>query len=93
MFSNGTEYEIFMERFCYRCSKYKSDKEGIPYDNSCNIEKKIFESSFDSDKFPKDNVYWLEKQGHICNKYKDKIEQKQQKQRKVKQIDGQIALE
>lgn len=75
MFSNGTEYCMFMDIFCYKCSKYKDDKDGIPYKNSCSIEKKIFEAKFEPDKFPKDNVYWIEKQGYICNQFKDKTEQ------------------
>lgn len=92
MFSNGTEYHIFLEMYCFRCSKYKADKDSIPYRNSCSIEKKILEASFGEDAFPKENVYRVEGQGYVCNKFKDKTETRKHKARKAKQIEGQIKL-
>lgn len=92
MFSNGTEYHIFIDTFCCRCSKFGTDKEGIPYSNSCSIEKKISQAMFEAEKFPKDNVYFVKGQGYICNKFKDKEESRQYKKRNVQQIEGQIKL-
>jgi hypothetical protein len=92
MFSNGTEYHVFMERYCFRCSKYKSDKEGIPSNNSCSIEKEIAAAMFEPDTFPYNNVYYKDGQGYTCNKFKDKTEQRQYKKRNVKQVEGQIKL-
>lgn len=91
MFSNGTEYHVFMSDYCFKCSKYKSDKEGIPYTNSCKIEKKISEAMFNPDAFPKGSVYYVKDKGYICIKYTEG-QPREYKARKVKQIEGQIKL-
>lgn len=93
MFSNGTEYYIFMEQYCFNCTKLKADAEGIPYRNSCRIEKKIAEAMFDPEAFPKKQVYIKDGQGHICTEFKDECEYKRIRKSYVrKPIDGQVRI-
>lgn len=81
---------IFLDNYCFRCSKYKEDKEGIPTKTSCKIEKQIFEASYDASKFPEKYVYCVNGKRYICTQFKDRSERKQNKKRKVKQIEGQV---
>lgn len=47
---------IFLDNYCFRCSKYKEDKEGIPTKTSCKIEKQIFEASYDASRISLRNM-------------------------------------
>jgi hypothetical protein len=58
MFSNGTEYEIFLENNCYKCRRYFSyDDSFTQTDDSeapdcCAIEEMISAARFHDDIFP-----------------------------------------
>lgn len=57
-FSNNTEYEIFLENFCYRCNKHKTDKNGFcafVSDGGCSIENAMEDARFGYD-FPSNDI-------------------------------------
>lgn len=57
-FSNGTEYEIFFDNFCYRCKKHKVDKNGFCAfiaDGGCPIENAMEDARFGYD-FPSEDI-------------------------------------
>lgn len=41
MFSNGTEYQMFLEMFCFKCKKYVDYEETAPERPVCQIEEKL----------------------------------------------------
>lgn len=66
--SNGSEGEMFMTRFCYRCTKDNPDNSGR---NGCDII--FFSMSFEVDhpKYPKEWIYDEDGQP-ICTAWQQK---------------------
>ena len=52
--ANGTEGEIFMEKFCYRCEKYGGDGTDLP---PCPIQGNVLTFSVHDPKYPKEWCY------------------------------------
>ena len=75
-FANGTEYEFFLESFCYRCKKHKVDEDGFCAfiaDGGCPIENAMEDARFGYD-FPSKDILQLEENGkveywHICKAF------------------------
>lgn len=54
IFSNGTEYQMFIETHCGRCEKYiEIDDIG---NTSCKIETAMSRACMDEDKFPYSDI-------------------------------------
>ena len=48
-FSNGMSYEFFLENFCHRCKKHKTDENGFCAfieDGGCPIENAMEDARF-----------------------------------------------
>ena len=57
-FSNGTEYEIFLDNFCYRCKKHKTREDGFcafVEQGGCPIENAMEDARFGSP-FPSEDI-------------------------------------
>jgi len=65
MFSNGTEYEAFLERNCYQCPMYVPFEEATKDRPVCPIEDRIAQAGFSGDKndFPYE---WLDEDGTMA---------------------------
>lgn len=76
-FSSGTEFEVFLENFCYRCKKHKVREDGFcAYvdQGGCNIENAMEDARFDISLFPRNDIVMLEENGevlrwNICTKF------------------------
>lgn len=84
MFSNGTEYGLFLECNCFRCKKYNFEKP------RCAIDRKISECQFMDYKeakahFPESSII-----KGACQKFVDKKERKPVKQHR--QLKGQLSV-
>lgn len=58
-FSNGTEYEIFLDNFCNRCTNYKLREDGFaefPEKGGCVILDAMENARFDVRQFP---IEWI----------------------------------
>lgn len=72
VFSNGTEYECFLESYCLNCYRYKVDADDFPARNSCRIEKAMAERRW-NDKIPwPKEIVQTETQWHHCPLFIDK---------------------
>jgi len=60
MFSNGAEYDAFMEMNCYRCRHYVPFEEASPERPMCAIEDRISLATMDEEALPYD---WLDENG------------------------------
>lgn len=82
IFSNGTEFEFFIETQCEKCKRFRNGK--------CKIYNACWEARWNEDKFP--YSYLLEYEhyaGKKCKMFTDKpIERK----RKEHKIEGQESL-
>lgn len=82
IFSNGTEFEFFIETQCEKCTRFRNEK--------CKIYNACWEARWDKNKFPYE--YLLEYEyyaGKRCKMFTDKpIERK----RREYIIEGQEAL-
>jgi len=62
-FSNGTEYEVFLDNFCYRCMNYKErENDGFPEfpeKGGCPILDAMENARFDESLFPSHWVRYL----------------------------------
>lgn len=75
-FSNGTEYEIFLDNFCYRCKKHKENDEGFcafVSEGGCPIENAMEDARF-GDPFPSEDIVQVETEDtivawHACTKF------------------------
>ena len=68
-FSNGTEYEIFLDNFCYRCKKHKVDKDGFcafVADGGCPVENAMEDARL-GNPFPSDDIVKIVENGKIVN--------------------------
>ena len=76
-FSNGTEYEIFLDNFCYRCKHGKINENGFaeyPEKGGCKIWDAMENARFDTSLFPCDDIVEIEKDGyypiwHACKSF------------------------
>ena len=55
-FSNGTEYEIFLEKNCYQCKHYIEWTEATPENPECRTEAAIAEADWDISRWPKGKI-------------------------------------
>ena len=75
-FPNGMSYEFFLENFCYRCKKHKTDKNGFCAfiaDGGCPIENAMEDARFGYD-FPSEDVVQIDKDGkplywNVCKQF------------------------
>lgn len=67
MFSNSTEYELFLETYCYNCKNYKDWEKEEP----CPIEDKMALAVFNENEFPKNEIV-RDKTWFICKKFEKK---------------------
>lgn len=54
-FSNGTEFEVFKDNWCYRCRNHKESEDGFPEfpeNGGCPIEDATENARFDKSQFP-----------------------------------------
>lgn len=61
-FSNGTEFEVFKQNWCYRCRAHKERPDGFPEfpeNGGCPIEDATENARFDISKFPSDMLLTL----------------------------------
>lgn len=63
MFSNGSEYDAFMELNCFRCRHYVPFEEASADRPVCAIEDRIAQAALDEAAFPYD---WLDKNGTMA---------------------------
>ena len=63
IFSNGTEFELFMESQCFKgCVHYRNDH--------CRILNRIYMAMWDENKFPFDDLLEFEGVGgKVCKKF------------------------
>lgn len=62
MFSNGTEYELFLETQCWRCTRYRR--------GYCRIWNACEDARFDESRFPySDLMEYKEYGGKICKSF------------------------
>lgn len=75
-FSNGIEYEIFLDNFCYRCKKHKTSDDGFcafVADGGCPIENAMEDARFGYD-FPSEDIVKIVEDGnirhwHVCKSF------------------------
>ena len=75
-FSNGMSYELFLEIFCYRCKKHKTNKRGFcafVEEGGCPIENAMEDARFGYD-FPSNEVVQINKDGkplywNVCKQF------------------------
>ena len=90
-FSNGTEYEIFLDNFCYRCKHGKINENGFaeyPEKGGCKIWDAMENARFDLSLFPGDDIVQLEKDGyypiwHVCKSFESDDAQITEQYRKL----------
>lgn len=95
MFSSGTEYEIFLGNYCFECGMYKTDKDGMPVQSSCKIEKAIAMARFDETVFPHEQVFCQKgKYYHTCTEFITREQLRRERKKPTKKpIKGQITME
>jgi len=67
-FSNGMEYEFFLESFCYRCKKHKMNEDGFcafVEQGGCPIENAMEDARFDVSRFPSKEIVRIEEDGEV----------------------------
>ena len=82
IFSNGTEFEMFMER-CFKCSRYRNDH--------CRILNACYKAMWDANAFPySDLLDWSDGYGgKSCKHY---TEVPISRNRAIKQMKGQMSF-
>ena len=79
-FSNGMEYEFFLENFCHRCMKHKEREDGFcafVEDGGCSIENAMEDARFDPENFPCVDIVMLKdgdevKYFNICRSFESR---------------------
>ena len=71
IFSNGTEYQMFLEAKCGNCSKYVDFWNNPEGKDICVIEEDLSVGSLDESMFPFDKVY-REKGKWTCKEFEQK---------------------
>lgn len=84
IFSNGTEFELFNEQYCCKCSRYRNGK--------CRIYTAIIKAMFNEKYFPYKDLWEYEGiGGKGCKSFtEDHIPRKT---RKRKEIEGQVMFQ
>ena len=80
IFSNGTEFEFFVEDQCEKCKRYRNSR--------CSILNKCYIAMFDESKFPYDDLLDHEKYANKRCKHKTTETIKKHK----KPISGQMSI-
>ena len=68
-FSNGTEYEMFIDNFCARCDKGKLREDGFPEfpeNGGCSTWDAMENARFDESIFPSNDIVQLCENGKVC---------------------------
>ncbi len=63
-FSNGTEYEVFLDNFCCRCTKYKTDKNNKT--EWCPTAYALECARWDENKWPSEKLIRFAGYYHLC---------------------------
>lgn len=82
IFSNGTEFELFVETQCGNCTRYRNDH--------CRVLNRCYKAIFDASEFPYDDLLDHVKYGG--KRCKHKTTEKPAVKRHKKQITGQMSL-
>ena len=82
MFSNGTEFEFFMDSQCSDCVRYRNDH--------CRILNRCYEAMFDKAKFPFGDL--LDHEKYANKKCKHRTLEPLKRKRNVRQIEGQMSF-
>ena len=84
MFSNGMEFEWFIEHNCERCTRFRG--------GNCKVYRACQLARWDETKFPYDNLLDFADgyAGKACRLFTD---EPMKRQRREKQISGQITFE
>lgn len=67
-FPNGMGYEYFLETFCYRCNKHKTDKDGFcasVEEGGCRIENAMEDAMFELSRFPSNEIVCIIQDGQV----------------------------
>jgi hypothetical protein len=84
MFSNGTEFEYFIETQCEKCTRFRKGR--------CRIYNACHKARFDKKYFPFSELLDIEGYaGKRCKRFTDKPLQYGKKP--IKNIDGQLSME
>ena len=82
MFSNGSEYEWFLEHNCERCTRFRN--------GHCRTYRKTELAMFDEKYFPYDDLMdYKGYGGKECRRFTD---EKPARKHSIKQIDGQTEM-
>lgn len=83
VFSNGTEYEWFLENQCFQCTRFRN--------GCCRIYRMIEKARWDEKYFPYDDLMDYRKYaGKDCKRF---TTEKPKVVRHGKQVEGQMAME
>ena len=83
MFSNGTEYEWFLENQCFQCTRFRN--------GYCRTYRMMELARFDEKRFPYDQLMDYEKYGgKVCKRFTN---EKPVKKWHRHEVDGQIEME
>ena len=83
MFSNGTEYEWFLEHNCFRCTRFRN--------GHCRTYRRTDDARWDEKCFPYDDLMDYKRYcGKECKRF---TKEKPKVIRNRKQLDGQIRME
>lgn len=83
MFSNGTEYEWFLEHNCFRCTRFRK--------GYCRTYRMTEKARWDEKYFPYDDL--MDYKGYAGKKCKRFTEEKPVKKWHRHEIEGQISME
>ena len=59
-FSNGAEYELFLEKNCYRCKHYVDWMKVSEIIPKCETEEMLAEAYWDIERFPKGKIKMIQ---------------------------------
>lgn len=82
IFSNGTEFEFFIETQCEKCKRFRNGK--------CKIYNACWEARWDENKFPYE--YLLEYEHYAGMKCKKFTDMPIKRKRKAHNVEGQLNL-
>ena len=83
IFSNGTEYMLFLEHYCFRCKRFRKWR--------CRIVRRIEWARFDESYFPYDDLLEYEHVGGKECKSFTTVPLKRRRRRR-KEIEGQMVM-
>ena len=83
IFSNGSEYEFFLDSQCYRCTLYRK--------GHCRTFRMIEKARWEEKYFPYDDLMdYVKYAGKVCKRFT--TEKQTRKKAVKKQIDGQLSI-